>query len=269
MDHIQEEILALVKHSRSYNTVADSVILRVVAKELKNSSNKRMVVKRVKSELHQIYGAFNKDVNYEKIFSSINAAFLNKDKETLRQALVSAMQASNSSGERIPVLDHFYKNLFAITGYPKRVLDLACGLNPLSFLYLGFPKDIQYFAYDIGEREIDFLNRTFRLLGYSEMHASAIDLLVDVPREEVDIALLLKTMPSIEVQQKGRMLAIAKGLHAKFIVISFSTFNLGIIKRKRNVEDLYVKDFRGEFSEVFGDVKEFTVDGELVFVIKK
>ena len=65
--------------------------------------------------------------------------------------------------------DNFYQTIFHQTGLPSSLHDLACGLHPLSFPWMGLPLTTLYYAYDIIQPRIDFINHFFSKIGISPM----------------------------------------------------------------------------------------------------
>ena len=49
----------------------------------------------------------------------------------------------------------------ARTNASDRVLDLACGLHPLAFPWMGLPLTTQYYAYDIHQPRVDLIGHFF------------------------------------------------------------------------------------------------------------
>lgn len=266
----KNDIVELVATAKGYQGIDAALIARIAEQEIKNTKWKQeVVVKRVKQKLHQYYGAFNKQVNFEKIFHAVTVAHATGDPKKYRESLYSAMQAHASSGERMLFLQEFYERIFHITGQPQRILDLACGLNPLSILALDFPKTIVYTATDVGQREVDFLNRVFQFGGYTHAHAEQNDLLTAVPAVKADVAFLLKTVPTLERQQTGSGVEVIEKIHARYVVVSFATKNLGRVKKQKNMKQFYQDQFFAMTQEHPWHIEQIDFPNELVFVVKK
>jgi 16S rRNA (guanine(1405)-N(7))-methyltransferase len=131
-----------------------------------------------------------------------------------------------STKERITILEKFYEFIFNVTGQPKSVIDVACGLNPLTLPWMGLEETAQYFAYDIDENTIDFINKYLKLTGLKSM-ALVQDVIAQPPTVEADVALLLKTIPCLEQQEKVCSVRLMEALQAKHIVISFPVKSVG------------------------------------------
>ena len=131
-----------------------------------------------------------------------------------------------STAERLGCLDEVYRSLFLITGVPASIADLACGLHPFALPWMGLPPGVRYVACDIDRRIVGALGRLFECaqqLGVAECR----DLLVSPPDCEVDVVLLLKTVPCLEQQEKGATLRLLRGMRARHVVLSFPAQSLG------------------------------------------
>jgi len=106
------------------------------------------------------------------------------------------------------------------------VLDLACGLNPLSLPWMPLAAGATYHAVDIYEDLMDFLQRAMALLGVAG-RAEARDILADRPADEADVALLLKAIPCLEQLDPAAGSSILDTINARHIVVSFPTRTVG------------------------------------------
>ncbi len=83
------------------------------------------------------------------------------DSSELRAICLEALKAHASMAERIPEQETIYQRLFAATGQPGTIVDLACALHPLAFPWMGLPLTTAYYAYDIIQPRVDFINHFF------------------------------------------------------------------------------------------------------------
>ena len=131
-----------------------------------------------------------------------------------------------STRERLPVsdMDALYARIFEVTGRPRSVLDLACGIHPL---YLG-ARGIKATGVDISGLAVDAVNRFGEVYG---MPVSAVcaDVLCPgaIPAERFDLSLLLKLLPLLERQKTGAALDAMRAVNADWLVVSFPTRTLG------------------------------------------
>lgn len=231
---IEKEIVENIKNSKKYKSVYIKTIERIVTDCIKRFGDKR-AEKEAKNLLHQVWGAFYKN----------NSNF--------------TLESHSSANERVNILPEFYKKIFEITGIPNSIIDHACGLNPLSIPHMNLPASCTYKAFDIDQKEIEFL----RSVG---IDANLGDLLCD-SFEYADVVFMLKLLPCLEHQKKNCSLDILKNQQCKFLVVSFPIKSIG--GKNKGMLEFYRNNFKNMIKSENWEVKELLFDTELVFVIKK
>jgi 16S rRNA (guanine(1405)-N(7))-methyltransferase len=181
-----------------------------------------------------------------------------------------------SSRERLPILDRFFVDIFAHTGSPRSLLDLACGLNPLSLPWMGLGRsssgallddgEVVYHAYDIDTARVAFLNRYLDLAG---VHADARtqDVICAPPVEQADVALLLKSSTCLERQKRGVTLALLDALDVSYAVVTFPVKSLG--RREKGMPAHYAQTFAEMLASRPWPVIRLDFATEQVFVVDK
>ena len=166
-----------------------------------------------------------------------------------------------SSKERLPQYEETYRRIFAITGKPASILDLACGANPYSYTLLGCKPT--YFAIDLPSEELKGVAAYLRGLGIKGGVLGGDIVRSPLPDRlpHVDICFLFKALDTFETQKRNCSGPLLEMVKATWIVVSFPTMSLGGKKRIRDerrawFEKLVVR--RGWHSENFsignGDV---------------
>ena len=158
-----------------------------------------------------------------------------------------------------------WKTIDDETGQPKSILDIACGLNPLAFPWMGLTPPIDFYAYDIHEPRIDFLNHYFKRQGLQPL-ARLQDVALHVPTEAGDVALFLKEMPRFERNYHGRGRPLLEALNVHWLVVSFPTVST---HGGRNLTDRYREFMAQLIAGHDWPVTELLFEGELVFCIEK
>jgi 16S rRNA (guanine(1405)-N(7))-methyltransferase len=130
---------------------------------------------------------------------------------------------------------------------------------------MGLPPSVEYFAYDIHEPRIAFINEYFRLQGLAPL-ARLQDVALHFPEETADVALFLKEMPRFERNYSGKGRDFLESLPVRYLVISFPAVSThggrSLVKRYR--------DFYGELvSRHNWPVQELMFANEMVFVAEK
>ena len=253
------EIVERVLRSSRYRDVDPALLARLAAEELPNARNADDAVKRVKRRLHQVVGAFRGRM------MPMAAGASDLTDPGLRKACVDAMGSHASTRERLPHLGAFYPGIWAITGTPNRLLDLGCGLNPLSLPWMEI-EHAMYVACDVDRRPLEVV-RQF-LHGVGQPHrVEARDLVAAPPDDHADVALMLKLVTTLDRQQPAAAARLIQALRARHVVVSFPIRSLG--GRGTGMERTY----RGRLDRLVQEsgrvsaVAEASIPNELVFVL--
>lgn len=254
-----------IKKSKKYKSVYDKTIYRIVTDFAIKTHSARELEKKSKNLLHQIWGAFYATrPNFKHILDVLEEN--TRKGVNVKENILPMLQKQSSVKERIPLISHFYQDIFAVTGMPMSLIDYACGLNPLTHFWMGLPEASSYQSFDIDEDQVSFLNAVFKLLHIKNASAQVGDILIDNSQKS-DVALLLKLLPCLEHQKKGSGLLVMKNLPAKYLVVSYPVKSLS--GKKAGMADFYRKDFKKLIATENWQVTELLFDSELVFVIKK
>jgi 16S rRNA (guanine(1405)-N(7))-methyltransferase len=177
------------------------------------------------------------------------------------------MAAHASTRERLAVLDAFYEQVFAITGVPGSIVDIACGLNPLAVPWMGLPDDAYYVAYDIDSQMLGFVDGALELFGVKH-RVETRDIVSDPPDDACDLALLLKSVPCLDQQDPGASTRIIRAIRAPRIVVTFPTRSLGGHGKgmARNYRTRF-ESLLTELGDGFALAGEVELANELVFVV--
>lgn len=260
-----EEVVAAVKASRKYRETSEETIRQLAAEAVQQHKRPKAAIKAVRKRLHSIMAPYLGDPDYEAAARALDTAFARGDEQEVHQLCRAALGSHLSTRERLPIMQKFYAEIFALTSKPQRLLDLACGLNPMAFPWMGLSSSVRYFAYDIHETRIDFLNHYFRLQGLAPL-ARVQDIALTVPQQEGDVALFLKEMPRFERNYPGAGRQLLAELRARYVVVSFPTVST---HGGRSL----VKRYRLFFEELIAGndwaAEELMFEGEMVFVAEK
>lgn len=214
MENNYNLLISKIKEKKPLDRLSDNVIIdeisRVFAKDIKlekkvdffneRNSGFKQVVKLVRDELNKRYGVF---------WSS--------DFE---------LSGHKSSLERVEFYPELYSSIFDITGKVSGILDISCGMNPLSIKFMkGFKG--KYYCTELNQKDCDLLNEWF-IKNKIDGHATCVDLRssYEFSFPVVDLVFLFKVFDSVE--EKGHKLAekILKSLKCKYAVVSFSTHTI-------------------------------------------
>lgn len=253
---------------RALNLPAETV-RDLLEQELPRHRNSKDALKAVRHKLHTIVAPYLGDPDYDQVtadlraVSTVSAGAANP--EALRAACAGVLAAHASTRERLQVLDDFYPRLFAVTGQPGSILDLACGLNPFAWPWMGLSPSTRYHAYDIHAPRVAAINAFFETQGLAPL-AELRDVLVRPPEIEADVAFLFKEAHRMEERARGCSRAFWRALKVRWLLVSLPAESLSgkfqLAERQRALVNQAIGD-------AGWPVTELTFGAEIVFCIEK
>jgi 16S rRNA (guanine(1405)-N(7))-methyltransferase len=214
--------------------------------------------------LHQAGGAYlERAPNYERWRTELAAAV---DAATIRDLSLNWMQSHSSTCERLPILEDFYSTTFRSVGRIDSVIDIACGLNPLTIGWMGLSAGTKYYAYDMYSDMTGFLSEYLRKIGVDGA-ANSCNCSASPPEQKADLALILKFLPVLEQIEKGRTLDWLKRVDAGALLVSFPTRSLG--GKGKGMAQNYEARFMETISGENWRVEKFVFENELCFLVKR
>ena len=243
-----ESLFEKLSSNKKYSDVCPDTIRRVISECEGRYKKAKDMEKAVREKLHGITSAFN------ELGSGMAQAVasISNDGE-----LEAVLRSHASTRERLPLsaMDALYAKIFEVTGKPGRMLDLACGLNPV-YLVHRFGCDV------VG---VDISKSCISLFPGGVWG----DLLCEnaIPPERFHIALLFKILPLLERQKSGSAMEVMNRIDAEYLVISFPTRTLG--GRNVGMEDNYTAWMESHMPENREAAARFTTENELYYVLKE
>jgi 16S rRNA (guanine(1405)-N(7))-methyltransferase len=261
-----EQVVLSVLASRKYRHICVDTVRRIAGEELSRRRALKPAIKATKTKLHQVWAAYESPIDYPRAYEALRAAYQGRGDRGVRAVCRRLLGLHASTRERLPVLEEFYARVFAHTGTPHALLDLACGLNPLTVPWMGLPSGASYHAYDIDGERTAFLARFLDLAGLTG-GAHLHDVICVPPRERAHVALLLKSAPCLEQQRRGGTLALLDALDVAYAVVSYPVKSLG--RREKGMLANYARAFDQMLSDRPWQVERLEVETELVYVVDK
>lgn len=269
-----EAVVSAVSASKKYHSVCADAVRRIAERELASHNSPRAAVKATKRRLHQIYGAFESEVDYDAAYRQLENAYQQGLDLEIKGACRDVLALHSSTHERLSILDRFYPAIFEVTGRPSCLLDVGCGLNPLALPWMGLvlpqgpghSPDVCYVALDIDANRVHFLNRYLELVGLEPL-ARCQDVLSHPPGDAADLALLFKLSPTLERQEPGATLGLIEQLRAPYVAVSFAVKSLG--GRKKGMAEHYQQQFLAWIEDRRWLVEKLAFETELVFIVKR
>ncbi|MCX4246245.1 class I SAM-dependent methyltransferase [Paraliomyxa miuraensis] len=198
-----QEVVDAIKASRKYRAVGVETIRALAEQAWPEHRKRKALEKAVRKRLHGIAASHLGDPDYETLGRALEEALARGDEAAERAACERALLQHLSTRERWPYLADFYAAIFEHTGVPDTLLDLCCGLGPLSLPWMGLPASTRLWAYDVHEPRVAMIGAYLRARGQAG-GAEVRDVVLRPPSERADVALLLKELHRLQRNYPAR-----------------------------------------------------------------
>jgi 16S rRNA (guanine(1405)-N(7))-methyltransferase len=215
-DQALTEAIEAVGRSAKYRAIAPETIADIVAREYETGRDAKAATARARKRLHRAVAQYLGCPDGRAI-QRLETAFAAGAPEPV---LLDLLGTHFSSRERLDVMRELYGAIFAVTGAPATVADLACTLNPLAFRWMGLPASTRYLAYDFNAQMVAVVARYLELEGL-QGRAEQRDVLCAPLPERSDVALLLKVFDNMEARRRGAGWVAVDNANAGWIAVSF------------------------------------------------
>ncbi len=272
-----DSIMSKIKEKKELSGIDNAIVIEQVKSHLSKDSKlidsfvqgkkfaERSLIKSVREVLRKMHGTYNTDMKQrETLIKSFK-------KNKSRQTIIELLKTHKSTAERLDIYESLYYNIFEITENPSSILDLGCGLNPLSAIFMQ-DKEIEYLACDISSFDLEIINVVLSELDDIEIKTKTINLIEAKKRniftkfDQYDICFLFKVFDSIELSKSHKISEnIIATVPANWVVASFPIKTVS--GKKMNYPG------RGWFEQMLGRLKLFhrkiEYKNEVFYVIKK
>jgi 16S rRNA (guanine(1405)-N(7))-methyltransferase len=260
-----EELITAVRRGARYASISSDLVRRIGAQELEKRRSLKEAVKATRSKLHQVGGAYQQDtLSYPSWLERLTTLKKDTANPDLMAFCRQVMLHHASTRERLPYLESFYARTLTSLAPIRSVLDLGCGLNPLAIGWMALSPTAPYYACDIYEDLVFFLNAFLTHTGRSG-HVEICDLAQGCPQKPVHLALLLKTLSCLEQQDRSIALRLLKTIPAEHILVTFPAHSLG--GRSKGMLQNYETHFNDLISGQDWHIQRFDFPSELAFLI--
>jgi 16S rRNA (guanine(1405)-N(7))-methyltransferase len=265
--HQINRLIEAVLASAKYKSVSVDFIRYIGTQELTRQHNLKEAIKSTKNKLHQVGGAYQTSApRYSLWLNELKYTKRSGNKDRLLDTCKWIMGHHSSTRERLPVLEQFYSTILANLPPISSVIDIACGLHPLAIPWMPLSEHTQYYAYDIYEDMIDFLNDCIALMPMQGF-AKTSDVIRYCPTQKVDVAFILKTIPCLEQVDKAAGLRLLETINADHLVVSFPSHSLG--GKSKGMATNYETRFYQQVANKPWSIQRFEFPGELVYLVSK
>jgi len=267
MDKNYQEAVEKILHSKKYKDlgIPHTTVLDLLNREVVSGNDDKTILKAVRKKMHHLMAPYLGDADYVNSIQLVRDALHTGEMENLLAACQQVLNQHASTRERLPILDVFYQKIFNLIGKPETILDLACGLNPLTIPWMGLSEDAGYYAFDINQPRIDFINQFLSLIKVQGL-AKVQDVLLEPPTQFANVAFFFKEAHRMEQRRKGSNRELWQALKVNYLIVSLPVSSLS------GKHDLCEQMRRLVYTTIDGfswSVKEIVFENEMVFCIKK
>ena len=251
--------------SKRYRGVDPKLVHRLATDALrKHPGDATAARKSTQRQLHQLFGAYMPGrPRWSKLLAHIETA--GTDPVARREACVRAMSTHASTQERLAGIDEHVALLAQVVRPTDRVLDLACGMGPLSWAFTD-ARPASLHCVDIGVEIIEFLGKALPMLDVNAT-AAVGDLGAPTELPDADLAILLKALPCLAHTLSVNEMTLLKGIPAKRFLVSWPTRSLS--NKAKDMEDTYRARTLDIAERLGWTVEEHMTPGELCFVLER
>ncbi len=262
-----QQLVDKVSKSKKYQAIDLGLVKHLVKKAVAKGLREKDVIKDVKSKLHQVGGAYlQHHQDYDTEIGELSQQPADLKSEELKQFCLDTMQMHTSTNERLTIVKDFFEVCLASIAPLTKILDLACGLNPLALPWMPTAQNFTYDCCDIYQDMMAFIQMFFNHCLVSGQ-AHLCNLVSDMPDEEFQIAFLLKAIPCLEQIEKEITIRLLEKINSAHILVSFPVHSLS--GQNKGMPDFYRDNFYQFLKNKPWDIQEFLFSTELAFLISK
>lgn len=260
------EIAAAILASAKYGSIAPSFVYHVVDREWIIHPRPKDAEQAARRKLHQVAAAYwLRSPRYARWLAELSVA-VKTGRDGLQTACRTILASHASTRERLPILTELYQTCLADLAPLHSILDVACGLNPLTSPWMPLAPGARYIACDVYTDLAEFLQQALTLFGL-QAEGLACDVFAGLPVEPVQVAFLLKALPCLEQLDPHLARELIFRLPAEHVLVSFPAHSLG--GNKRQMPAVYEAHFRELVEGTNWRVQRYLWPSELVFRVDK
>ena len=243
-----QELVEALQATRKYGRVHPDLLARVARRSLANRG-RRDALKAAKRALHELAGAFL-DAHSSRRAERLVRSMPDADTEARRRLCRDVLGLHASSAERLPGMKELYERIWQAAAdvrgvacsAPVHVLDVACGLSPFALPWMGLAPGSSYRGIDADGRVVELARQALPYLEASSLReppAVEVEDVLEPPGAaygRFDVALMLKTLPTLERLAAGAGVDLVRRTAAPVVVISTATGSLGGRRHLRHDE---------------------------------
>jgi 16S rRNA (guanine(1405)-N(7))-methyltransferase len=231
----EQRVVAALLRTRKYADLAPELLSWAARDALARGSSERSAVDLARRKLHQVCGAFVDAAARKRVLRALGAASEASSDDAWREALDDALRAHASTAERAADHGALWRAILERTGPVHSVLDLGCGLHPLTLPWSGLDPEVVVEGWDLDAVLCRAVQESLSSR-WTHVSVHAGDVRGRTDWAVVDLALLLKLAPTLEHEQAGATVDLVRRLRARRLVLSWPTRTLGGHRRAPDAE---------------------------------
>lgn len=258
LQHLDDAFIE--KHLHTYFLTNGNIRKKIENRKL---HSKEKIVKEIVKEIRKNIGI---------VYGSYQTSQHKKKERYLKEKNIKALLLCHkSTRERHEFYPLFYKKLLE-WHIPRGIADIACGFNPISYIYFEeySPVPQTYYVSDLNKDDMNLINdffEEFQIKGQAiTQDATKLEFLDDPNFVNKDTLFLLKALDSFEFDKKNSSKTLLEKVPQKYIVVSFPTKSLVSKKEvsleKRNWFFTFLEKKSWTYSR-------FEIENEIFFFITK
>ncbi|GIU69339.1 MAG: hypothetical protein KatS3mg002_0575 [Candidatus Woesearchaeota archaeon] len=233
-------------------------------KKFSKSKEHDFLIKNLRSELRKVYGAFIlKDYEFKnKILKKLKSP---DDFE----GHVALLKLHKSTNERLNHYKELYDSILTNVSGKIKILDLACGLNPISSIFIR-DRIKKYYASDISTEDCEFISQYFNkvkldgeVFALDLIEKESIKKISSIP---VDVCFIFKTLDGLERVERGITEKILDSINAKIIAVTFPTLSLSGIRPIKEHRRIWLEKLLNKMKLKW---EKKPIENELLYLIYK
>lgn len=264
-------VIEELQSTRKYRELAPSILEFAAADACARYAKPKEAVKAAKRKLHQVYGMYAPlNISAKETEPFLKLLHPNLNHANLREMTSPWLQRHQSSRERLGDLSQIAELLLTVMPAEAKILDLACGWNPLALPWFNSPFH-EYCAVDIDESWQVFIQTYFDRLAwpYRAVCATVQEILA-TPQSlsNYNVIWLWKALPNFAQQDKLLTKKLRQNLQPQCWVISFPTATV-CGHKKSGMAAHYEQQLLTEFLQSDLKHQEFHFSNEVFHVFQQ
>jgi len=266
-EQLLKELVDQVRKSSKYANITESLVREIILSEALKWKNPKEIIKSTRNKLHQVGSAFQESkVEYGKWMTEISKLTEPINSPQTLAFINRCLPFHSSTAERQPFVTSFFTQTLAPIQPVESILDLACGFTPLCIPWIPATNDIKYTGIDIYSDMISFLDSFFTHFNLNHEFITG-NILESIPRQKVQVAFLLKTLPCLEQVDKTIGTRLLENIQSENVLVSFPSRSLG--GRSKGMAVNYETHFNHLIDGHNWRVTKTIFPNEIAFLIQK